>query len=286
MATARALFEGSDLYFAELVCQPDDPEWGEENVTTHPIVALPSTPVWQVHDGAERTLMTPNHAVFHHEGGEYHRERFRTDGYRCLFFFPSDALVREIVAEVDHSTSEADRFRFPLNAAPMPSRAFGLGRRLARALSTATVEPAGAREGLYAVLRYAVLGAFRHRPAPRLPRAKTTAAYARTVEEAKALIARRLEDRLPLDEVAGELHVSPYHLARIFRSGTGYSVHAYQTHLRLREGLDRLERSRTGQVARIAGDLGFSNHSHFTASFRTAFGLRPSDVEAGRFSTA
>src|SRR5438067_1673782 len=131
MAVARALFESADLYFAELVCFPDDPEWGEENLVTHPIVALPATPVWQAQDGAARTLMNANHAVFHHAGSEYHRERFEGRGYRCLFFFPAEALTREITAELDASAADTDVYRFPASTAPLEPAVFGLSRRVA-----------------------------------------------------------------------------------------------------------------------------------------------------------
>jgi AraC-like DNA-binding protein len=69
--------------------------------------------------------------------------------------------------------------------------------------------------------------------------------------------------------------VSPYHLSRIFRRSTGSSLHAYQTSLRLREGLRRLSDGEQDLTA-LALDLGFSDHSHFTNSFRRHFGSAPS----------
>jgi AraC family transcriptional regulator len=282
MAVARTLFHSSDLLFAELFCAPDDEEWGEENLVTHPIVALPSTPVWQAHDGTPPTLINANHAVFHHQGSEYRRERFRGQGYRCIFFFPSDSLAREIATELDPSAADPDTVRFPAKSARLEGPVFVLGRRLAGDLATGGIDELRAREGLYDVLRGTIASAYRHRIRRPCARPGTARAHSEIVEEAKELITRRLDEPMRLDDLADHLHVSSYHLARIFRSTTGYSLHAYQTHLRLREGLVRLEQGSVRDVGRLGIDLGFSSHSHFTASFRKALGVRPSDVEPRR----
>src|SRR5262245_14242021 len=108
MATATALLDAPDLFFAELTCRPDDPEWGEDNLVTRYIVALPSTPVWQVHDGGERQLLNQNNVVLHHAGSEYRREQFRDGGYTCLFLVPTPALIREVAGEVEPSMADSD----------------------------------------------------------------------------------------------------------------------------------------------------------------------------------
>lgn len=285
MVTARPLFAGPDLYFAELNAPRDDDEWGETNQVTRPIVALPAVPVWQAHDGAPPALMNPTHAVLHGPGTEYRRERFRGNGYRCVFFFPAEHLVREIAAETDPSALDAEVCRFPARTAPLPGATFALARRLARELATApaagkrsSADRFRLREGLYAVLRGAVLSSYRTGAPSGRPRSSTANAHRDLVEAAKELITGHLGERIRLDDVAERLHVSAYHLARVFRATTGYSLHAYLTHLRLREGLDRLERGPNGDIARLGLDLGFSSHSHFTASFRRTMGARPSEV--------
>ncbi|MEZ5192678.1 MAG: helix-turn-helix transcriptional regulator [Nocardioides sp.] len=79
----------------------------------------------------------------------------------------------------------------------------------------------------------------------------------------------------PLSEVAGALGVSAYHLARVFRSRTGYSLHGYRLQLRLRAALDQVA-ERPRDLAGIAADLGFAHHSHLTRAFRATFGSVPS----------
>jgi AraC family transcriptional regulator len=285
MAVARDLFESPDVWFAALTCPREDDEWGEHNVTTHPIVALPLSPVWQVHDGGPRTLMTPNSAVFHHDGGEYHRERFLDRSYRCLFFFPSEGLVRRIVAESDERAAGADAFRFPMRTVPVDGRVLAMARRLAGSLASSG-ERDGDGERVLGILRLTVLSAYPSRRARPRTRSSTSRARAELVEGAKAMMASRVGDRLPLEEIAGALHISPYHLARVFRAETGYSVHDYLTNLRVREGLVRLADGARSDIAALGADLGFSSHSHFTAAFRGAMGVVPSAVEPSTFSTA
>jgi AraC-like DNA-binding protein len=69
--------------------------------------------------------------------------------------------------------------------------------------------------------------------------------------------------------------VSPFHLCRLFRRETGYSLHQYRTELRLRWSLQPL--ADDVDILTVALAAGFSHHSHFTAAFRNTFGLRPSE---------
>ena len=66
------------------------------------------------------------------------------------------------------------------------------------------------------------------------------------VEDAKALLSARFTEHLTLEEVGRAVNVSPFHLARSFRRQTGYTLHEYRTHLRLRAALERLGRGRRG----------------------------------------
>jgi AraC-like DNA-binding protein len=282
MSTATALYEAPDLFFAELFCPPDDPDWGETNQVTRPIVALPITPVWQSHDGADRRLVNQNDVVFHHPGSEYRRERFGGVGYRCLFLFPGTALVQEVKAEFDPAAGEDPLIRFPPSG-PLDSRTFGLSRLVARSLHSGLADPSAAREVLYAVLHGAVRASSPATPNIGGTSAPTRRARREIVEEAKEALTRRVAEPISLDDLARSLYVSPYHLARIFRAATGFSVHGYLAHLRLRAGLDRIQDA-SEDIGKIGHGLGYKSHSHFTASFRRAFGMTPSQIMTSRLS--
>jgi AraC-like DNA-binding protein len=277
MAFDTVLYQGPDLLFAELHCPVEDPEWGEHNVVSGNIVALPAAPVWQAHDGHERELMSQNNVVFHHPGSEYHRERFRDVPYRCLFLVPSASLVREIAQDLDPSAAEDGVVRFKARCAPLDARTFGLSRMAARFLRSSGAEPSAVREGLYEVLRGAVRASDREAASPSAVWPATRRTRRELAEAAKEILVNRMAERTTLDDVARALFTTPYHLARVFRTATGFSVHGYLVQLRLRTGFDRIQSDRTlvGDVGRA---VGYESHSHFTASFRRAFGMAPSRV--------
>jgi AraC-like DNA-binding protein len=101
--------------------------------------------------------------------------------------------------------------------------------------------------------------------------------HAELIGETKALLLRRFGEPLSLDEVARAVGLSAFHLARLFRRHTGFSLHGYRTRVRLLRALDRLEEAR-GALTDLALELGFSSQSHFTDAFRRAFGVPPGAV--------
>jgi AraC family transcriptional regulator len=275
MVVATELFTSPDLYFAELSCPPDDPEWGEDNLVTRHILALPAAPVWQRHGGGERQLLNQNHVIHHTPGSEYRRERFRGAGYRCLFFFPSADLAREVAAEFDPSAGDGSFVGSAVRTGPLDAATFALSRLVAWSLRSSRSDPLGVREALYAVLRGAIRAPRGRTPSPRITSSSTQQARRELVAATKEVLTTRMAERIRLDDLAAALYTSPYHLARVFRDATGFSIHGYQVNLRLRTGLDRLP-GRNHGIGAVGFQLGYASHSHFTASFRRTFGLSPS----------
>ena len=74
--------------------------------------------------------------------------------------------------------------------------------------------------------------------------------------------------------------MSPFQLCLIFRRETGTTLHGFRERLRMAAALERLRESRA-ELTDIALDLGYSGHSHFSASFRREFGVTPSAARAG-----
>lgn len=274
MVTDHVLLDAPDLLFAEMSCPPDDPEWGEDNIVMRTIVALPAAPVWQVQDGAERQLLNQNNVILHHPGSEYRRERFRDVGYRCLFLVPQPSLVREVAAEVDPAAAEGAVVRFKARYGPLDARTFGLSRMAARYLKSPGAVPSRAREILYEVLRGAVRASDPGATNRPVTSASTRRARRELVEGAKEILVERMADPLSLEELARRLYTTPFHLARVFRATTEFSVHGYLVQLRLRTGFDRIQAEPT-EIGRVGRAVGYRSHSHFTASFRRAFGLPP-----------
>ena len=80
--------------------------------------------------------------------------------------------------------------------------------------------------------------------------------------------------RWTLTDIAAELRVSPVYLTQVFQQAEGLPLYRYQLHLRLARALDLV--TRYDDLTALALDLGFSSHSHFSATFRKAYGYSPS----------
>jgi AraC family transcriptional regulator len=77
-----------------------------------------------------------------------------------------------------------------------------------------------------------------------------------------------------LRSLSAAVGLSPYQLCRAFSRVSGETLPAYRCRLRLLSSQDRVA---SGQdLTAVALDLGFSSHSHFTATCRQTFGDTPS----------
>ena len=97
------------------------------------------------------------------------------------------------------------------------------------------------------------------------------------VQEVRELLAARPGHPWTLAEIGRAVHTSPYHLARQFKAGVGETITRYLLGLRLALALDRLQEGED-DLARLATDLGFASHSHFSERFRQIYGSTPSQV--------
>jgi AraC family transcriptional regulator len=270
------VFEGDRVVLGEFHCWPDDPRWGRENCAEEGhFVVFPGTSVVIEH-GGRPVVATPNHVMFYNPQQHYRRRLLHPRGDHCAFLLVQSELLGEIEPRLEGA-------RFPVNHGPLESSTYLLHRLLLRAVVRRTADRLLVEETLCRLLAEALDSGLRLVPAPgQRERRSTSASHAELVEATKELVAGRLGDRLTLREIARSVHSSPFHLARVFRARTGFSIHGYRNQLRLRTSLERLFEPET-DLALLGRNLGYSSHSHFTDSFHRAFGRPPSAVRrAGR----
>jgi AraC-like DNA-binding protein len=94
------------------------------------------------------------------------------------------------------------------------------------------------------------------------------------VERAREWLFKNHRRNLSLDDMAGELDVSPEHLARTFRRLTGETVFGYLQSLRLDDAKTLLVGSEL-TIAEVAAATGFSSLALFSRTFQKRFGLSP-----------
>ena len=240
-----------------------------------PLAAFPATSVVIQHAGREPVLANPNHVIFYGPGTRYRRMLHDARGDRCLFVNLRPAAVGELLDELGVSARSGE---IPFEHGPSDAHAYARLRVAAARFSVGVddvleLEDA-AHEAVVGALERGADLFVRRRRAPRI---RTEHDHHRLVEGAKELLTERATQRDSLETLARMLHTSAFHLGRIFRAHTGFSLHAYRTQLRLRLALDRLAAEHS-DLGTLALELGFNSHSHFTGAFCTAFSTPPSQV--------
>ena len=277
-ATHRSLFTGAGLHVAEFHLWPGHPAWDRVNeIGPEPLVVFPGTSVTIAHVGREPVVANPNHVMFYSGGQAYRRELRHERGDHCVFVGLGAELAAELAAAVD--ATGVERGRFPWVAGPCDAAAQLARHLLLRDLRAGVADPLAVGETAHELVRRAAFAAAGVHARPRR-RPRTERAHAALSEDAKALLERRLAERVTLEQLGRALHASPFQLARVFRARTGFSLHAYRHHLRLRAALDALAEPGV-DLAGLACDVGFASHSHLTDAFRAAFGMPPSVLRDG-----
>ena len=103
----------------------------------------------------------------------------------------------------------------------------------------------------------------------------TLGEYKRRMLRVLVHIQRHLDEPLALEELARVACFSPYHFHRVFKGMVGEPVKEHVRRLRLERAAQRLRQGHAS-VIDIALDAGYLSHEAFTRSFKSAFGVAPS----------
>jgi AraC-like DNA-binding protein len=281
MPTARVLFAAPGLELGTFRCLPGDRAWREENTVGEGYhVVIPGPPVLIAQARGRPVVANANHAIFYNDREVYRRGLLSDRGDASVFIRADAAVLRSVAADVEPGLADASEFRFPFVDGPLDARTHLRHRLLIEHLvRSSEPDPLLAEETVLRLVRDALAGSLaidggRSRASIRRP--ATVADHRDLVEDAKAVMSRRFAEPLSLHDIAGAVHSSPYHLARVFRAATGSSLHAYRNQLRLRASLERLGSHRR-RVAGVAHELGYSSPGQFADSFRATFAMTPTE---------
>jgi AraC family transcriptional regulator len=101
----------------------------------------------------------------------------------------------------------------------------------------------------------------------------------RRIRRAVELMHARLEESLPLEEIAAAAHLSTFHFARLFKKLTGATPHAYLATLRASRAQALLADTDLS-ITEVSARVGYDSPSHFAKAFRQATGLTPRSFRA------
>jgi len=281
------LHRSSTVALGEFRISARDRRWQEVNrADDGHLVVFPGTSVWIAQAGRRPIVCDPSLAVLYNRDQVFRRGLIGADGDHCMVLIVSPDLLDTAADAHAGRIVDPERAPFRVGWVQVGARLY-LRQRLAVAAARRPIDPLDL-EGELIDLVDAVVAAIDPRatgPGARPGgnrqhgRAATRRAQAELVDAARIALAARLGERLSLDELAGLLSSSPFHLARIFRAATGTSLHAYRDELRLRASLERIAESSSPLTA-IGLDLGYASPSHFSDAFRRRFGIAASEVRS------
>jgi AraC-like DNA-binding protein len=280
----RVVHAGERVRIGAFRCPVDHPLFADSGPIQNDIFVFPRTRVRIRHEGGSAFAGDTHTVALYNRGQRYRREALDARGDECDWFAVARELVLDVAVALDPSAADRPERPFAFSHGPSDARTYLLQRRLfARLDSGEWVEPLEVEETTLRLLGRVLAqarSAWQGRSRPPTPPGHGERDLA---EHAGRILAARFRDPITLSEVAGMLRVSHVHLCRAFRRATGTTLHAYREQLRLRAALEALEAPRA-ELTELALDLGYSSHSHFTAAFRRAFGVTPSQVRGRRRS--
>jgi AraC-like DNA-binding protein len=269
----RLVYVSPRVCAGQFRCEPEDLLFRGGCCSGHTIV-FPRTPVWIRHEGGRRRLIDASLITFYNRDQPYERWRARGADHCDWLAFP-EATIREAVAAFDTGNAERTRGPFREGVGPSDPALYLRQRRLFTALEAGTIDPSQAEEEAMHLLGEALAGLYgraERSTEDEVPSSRTREA----IERVRELIAGDPASPAPLDRLAAEVRLSLYYLCHAFRRVTGMTMSGYRNRLRLMMSLEHFTPG--ADLTRVALDLGFSSHSHFTYAFRRTFGVPPSKV--------
>lgn len=210
--------------------------------------------------------------------------RVLADAHAALVCFPGEIQV------VDHPTGDGDRSTALAiddawrDATPLSAGAHAVStavwhhhRTLVESIAFESTLPLALEEATLAILDVIANSAAGYDAISR--RTSTQHRHRRLVADCRALLASSPFRSWTLDTLGKAVGSSPFHLARVFRSVTGTSIHRYLTRLRISEVADRLWDG-ADDITSLAVECGFADHAHLIRTFRQVIGTTPSEYRA------
>jgi AraC family transcriptional regulator len=94
------------------------------------------------------------------------------------------------------------------------------------------------------------------------------------LKRVQAFIDEHIAETIHVDQLAGEVHMSPFHFARMFKQSTGQTPHLCVVMQRVRHA-KALLREGDLPLIEVAAQSGFRTQGHFTSVFRRYAGFTP-----------
>ncbi|HLP68351.1 MAG TPA: AraC family transcriptional regulator [Rhizobium sp.] len=263
------LLETESVVVRDVICDGACREMGEEERASQTCLVFPYRGVFVRRIGEEDVVAEPNQVLLFNRGEAYRVSHPVAGGDACLSVAMPEALFAELVPET-HGT-KAPAFAFNKQKLQIDARAQALVALLRHGLATGAAEMLEGETLALTLVRRAV--------GRRNTGGGSSSSYGRRklADRAKLVLSSDLARRWTLGEIAAETGVSPVYLTQVFQQVEGVPLYRYQLRLRLAKALDLL--GDYDDLTALGLELGFSSHSHFSATFRQAYGRTPAEFQ-------
>lgn len=234
--------------------------------TTH--LVFPYRGVYVRHVGSDDAVAEANQVLFFNSSQGYRVSHPVAGGDACLSFSIDESVLREL-APKEH-VHDGSEFLFRRQRLRIDARAQALVALLRHSLKRNVAETLEAEILALTLARRSLGERTSHAT-------RASASRQKLVDRAKLVLSSDLARRWTLAEIATEVGVSPVYLTQVFQQVEAMPLYRYQLRLRLARALDLL--GEYDNLTTLSMDLGFSSHSHFTSSFRQAYGCTPAEFQ-------
>jgi AraC-like DNA-binding protein len=269
------LYTGGLIRIGTFRCSPESPDYRDSGPIQDFNVVFPRGAWYIQHEGQPPFLASPLVAPVYNDGQRYERRALErgVEARSDWIAITDRAEVAEMVSAYDPAAADRPDRPLPFRCAPASRRAYWRQRwLLVRLLAAPPLDRLRVEEEAMAIFSDVVREGFSTAPLRQPP----TPSDRELFEAARATIARLYRQPLELAVLSAELGISVSRLCRAFRRH-GSSVHRTILDLRLRAALEAVLEGES-DLTTVALDLGFSSHSHFTAAFRSAYRMTPSQA--------
>lgn len=272
------LFQSASLRISCWTCQCSDTAWSDDRSQPWHALGFLHHGAFLFEVGGQASVMDATSVMLLNPGQTYRtRHPFGCGDHGSALVVAPSVLAEIMLREAPAAVRDTENPLFPTAVVATTARGYLLQRllfeRLRRFSRLGGIE---IEEVALDLVEETIRSCYTNR-GNRRRRASTERDHRERAEAAKALLVERYREPLRLEDIASRLAISPFHLSRLFKRETGVPIHCYLNRLRLRDALSRVTAG-CGDLTDLALELGFSSHSHFTASFSREYGLPPSAI--------
>jgi AraC-like DNA-binding protein len=262
------LLKTDTVTIRDVVCDGECRHRSGEECAHKTSLVYPYRGVFMRHVGRSDTVAEANQMLFFNAGQGYQISHPVNGGDACIDLSVDDALLAELAPK--DQVQAGDLFGFRRQRRRIDPRAQALVALLRHGLRQGAAETLEAETLALTLVRRSLGERTSHAAGASIGRQKL-------VDRAKLVLSSDVARRWTLTEIGAEVGVSPVYLTQVFQQVEAMPLYRYQLRLRLARALDLL--GKYDDLTALGLDLGFSSHSHFTSSFRQAYGQSPAEFQ-------